>query len=221
MGFWDWISGAGTNAYNWAGDNPLAALSLGVGAAGTGFGIYDQWRANQEVARRNKLAESFIKAGPYAFAPNWSPEQLKAMYFRPASGFMQERGLTSGGTFQGALANAALQADKDRFQLGNQALGARLQGLGYNNPVPASGSVGAFGQSLNNLLLMQALSARNKTQQQPTPNTLSPFDPMLANYGIGPDDSLGNQPSLTTAGGIGNLYPEEFSGYGPSLSNRT
>lgn len=162
MSFWDWISNAGTNAYNWAGDNPLAALSLGVGAAGTGLGIYDQYKAQQAAEQRQKLAESFLKMGPYAFAPNWSPAQLQAMYFRPAASFMQGQGITDGGAFRQALADAALKADSDRFQLGNQALGTRMQGLGYGPPPGATGTTGAFGQSLQNLMLMRALAARNE-----------------------------------------------------------
>lgn len=158
MGAWDWLTGVGEGAYNWAGSNPLQALSLGVGAAGTGMGLWDAYQANKQAEDRRKLAEQFSRMGPTAFNPNWSSEQLQAMYFRPAATFQASQGITDGGAFRQALADAALKAEADRNQIGNQIFQSRLGALGYGQPRQASGSVGGFGQALNNIMLQQALA---------------------------------------------------------------
>src|SRR5437899_11989159 len=84
------------------------------------MGIYDQFQASQAAKQRQHLAEQMMRMGPGAYAPNYSPEQLQAMYFRPASSFMQQQGVTSGGAFQQGLADAALKAEGERQALGNQ-----------------------------------------------------------------------------------------------------
>ncbi len=188
-----WLSGLGNNAYSWAGDNPLGALSLGMGAAGTGMGIYDAYKSSQQQEQRRKLAESMMRMGPQAYNPNWSPQQLEARYFRPAATFSAERGITSGGAFRSALADAALKAELDRNQMGNQIFQSRLGALGYGQPRQASGSVGAFGGALQNLMMMNALRGRNQLPQQPG----AAYNPAQYNPG-------------TWGGGAGgtNFYPD-------------
>lgn len=179
-GAMDWLKGLGSNAYSWAGNNPMEALSLGAGAVGTGMGILDQYKANQALRQRQKLAESFSRMGPTAFNPNWSPEQLQARYFRPASHFMADRGITSGGAFNQGLADAALKAEMDRNQIGNQIYQSRLSALGAGGPVPASGNTGAFGGALQNIMLQRALAGtpmgvgRTQVPQQPPGATWAP-----------------------------------------------
>lgn len=163
------FGGYGGRLGGWAMDNPLQALSLGTGLVGTGMGIWDQYRAQRDLEQRRKLAEQMMQMGPTAYAPNYSPQQMQAMYFRPAAQMMALQGQTEGGSFQNALAEAALKAESDRLGLGNQIYGNRLAALGYGQPVPASGTTGAFGQSLQTLMLMNAL--RNQGGAQ-APGTL-------------------------------------------------
>lgn len=211
MAFGDWLSGLGQSAYSWAGDNPIEALSLGTGALGTGMGIWNQYQAGQQYKKaqqdalmrnqeRQRLAEQFAQMGPGAFAPKLNAEQLRARYFRPAATFMAERGQTSGGSFQQALADAAVKAEMDRIQLGNSIYGNRLSALGYGQPagpigtLPASGSVGSFGQALQNLLLSRATRGGGQPQQQSMPGQTYGGTGMLGgdaydrNYGAQPFD---------------------------------
>lgn len=176
MSWWD-------TPYSWASNNPLDVASLGLGALGTGFGIWNQYQAGQQFERaqreallrnqeRQRLAEQFASMGPGAFAPNFSKAQLAARYFRPASQFMQMQGMTDGGAYRQALADAAVKAEFDRLQMGNQIYQSRLGALGYGQPagpmatLPASGNTGALGGALQNLMLMRALRGQGGGQQQ-------------------------------------------------------
>lgn len=207
------ISDIGSSIYGWGKDNPLQALQLGLGAAGTGFGIADMSRAQKEAEARRKLAEnytrSFSSMGPTAFAPNFSPAQLQEMYFRPAAENMAQRGQFQGGAFNRALADAALAAEKDRIGLGNQIYGNRagtLGTLGYGPPVGPTGSVGALGGALQGIQLMQALSkfpamdprnyylnqARNNPNAAYTGNLPGQYGGVPnQNPGMGPQSELG------------------------------
>ena len=216
---WGWMTKAGTGAYNWAGDNPAQAASLGIGALGTGMGIYDQWRASQAIRERQKLAEQLLKSGPQAYEPNWSPEQLQARYFRPAAQNMAMRGQTEGGAFRDSLADAALKAEYDRNQMGVSRFGAALNSLGYGPTVPATGSVGGLGQSLQNIMLMNAL--RQRPQQETGAASFG-----AASQGGDAYDRIMNQQMLSTFQGQIpdlNLYggrmtvPQGGTGY--SLTN--
>ena len=221
-----WLSGLGNNAYSWAGDNPLGALSLGMGAAGTGMGIYDAYRSSQQQEQRRKLAESMMRMGPQAYNPNWSPQQLEARYFRPAATFSAERGITSGGAFRSALADAALKAELDRNQMGNQIFQSRLGALGYGQPRQASGSVGAFGGALQNLMMMNALRGRNQLPQSQTGATYNPtqYNPATFYQGVpaGWDSSWAQQqqdpyaiPSFQLQGSWAK--PQSYYGGSPSM----
>lgn len=208
MSAWDdtmgWLKNAGDNAYSWAGDNPLQALSLGAGAFGTGAGIWDAYQANQRAVQRQKLAEQYAKMGPSAFAPNYSPNQLQAMYFRPAAQNMAERGQTQGGAFNAALADAALKAEADRIQLGNQIFQSRVGSLGYGPPLGATGNTGAFGGSLQNLILANAMKRYPAPQyQQPGAATFQ-MPNMGTGYGAENEYAAGWQPSQAL-GAIPNM----------------
>lgn len=177
----------GSSIYGWGKDNPLQALSLGAGAIGTGMGIWDAYQANQRVRERQKLAEQMMRMGPGAFAPNYSPDQLQAMYFRPAAQNMALAGQTDGGSFRSALADSALKAESDRLQLGNQIFQSRLGALGYGPVQGPTGNTGAFGQSLQGIMLMNALRgqaphapAQTQPQQPQGPATFSMMPPQQA-----------------------------------------
>lgn len=166
--------------YDWASDNPLGLLSLGVGAAGTGMGIWDQYHASKQQEDRRKLAENFSRMGPTAYNPNWSPEQLQAMYFRPAASFMASQGITDGGAFRQALADAAVKAEADRNQIGNQIYQSRLGALGYGPTRQPTGNVGGFGAALQNLMLMNAMNGKapyrpQQYGQQQQPGAVAPW----------------------------------------------
>lgn len=198
----DWLSGLGQDAYSWGSNNPLGALSLGVGAFGTGMGIYDQFKASEEQQKRRKLAESMMRMGPTAYNPNWSPQQLEATYFRPASTFMAERGITSGGAFTQGLADAALKAEGDRNRLGNEIFQSRLGALGYGPTRQPTGNTQAFGSALQNLMLMNAMRYRPQngmaTQAQ-QPGATYPGVGMVGQYPQG-------------IGGVGSFYPSAAYG---------
>lgn len=160
QGAGDWIGNAGNQAYNWGSENPGQAASLGLGAAGTAMGIWDQYQASQRLKDRQKLAEQYAKMGPGAFAPTWSPQQLSAMYYRPASQFQAMKGETDGGSYTAALATAALQAEKDRLGIGTANYGQRVGALGYGPPQGPSGNTGALGGALQQLNILNALRGR-------------------------------------------------------------
>jgi hypothetical protein len=154
----DWLQNIGQNAYSWAGDNPLQALSLGTGAAGTAFGVWDAYRAQKQQEDRRKLAEQMMRMGPLAYAPNYSPQQLMAMYFRPASQFMAGQGITDGGAFRQNLADTAQKAEADRVQMANQIFQSRLGALGYGPTRQPTGNVAGFGSALQNIILQNRLA---------------------------------------------------------------
>lgn len=227
----EWLSGLGDSVYSWGKENPMDALSLGVGAAGTGMGIFDQYRTNKQANDRRKLAEQFSRQGPAGSMPNWSPQQLQAMYFRPAAQFMAERGQTQGGSFTQALADAALKAESDRNQIGNQWFNSRVSALGAGQPVPASGSMGAFGQALQNIQLRKALAGmpqgvgRNLMDPEgaawgqgvgadamPNRGFNNPYDMNVPNYQLYSGNMLGGD-----QGGFGQYRLTDFGagqGYG-------
>lgn len=194
QGAGDWIGNAGNQAYNWGSENPTQALSLGMGAVGTGMGIWDQYQASQRLKDRQKLAEQYAKMGPGAFAPNYSPQQLQAMYFRPAAQNMALAGQTDGGAFRQALADSALKAESDRIQLGNQIFQSRVGSLGYGPPQGPSGNTGAFGGALQNVMLMNALKGR------------APYGPAQTQQPQGPAQFSMTQPQQPNSGG-GGFYP--------------
>jgi hypothetical protein len=185
---------------------PLGALSLGVGAVGTGMGIWDQYQANEAAQKREHLAEQMMRMGPGAYAPNYSPEQLQSMYFRPAASFMQSQGRTSGGDFTQGLADAALKAEGDRQALGNQIYSARLAALGYGPPPGPSGTTGALGQSLQSLMLMQALAGRNRQPEQPGQATTN----WMGGYPYQPFYPQGAQQQEPMTGGWGSYMPTMY-----------
>lgn len=175
----DWMGQGASAAGGWAKDNPMQALSLGIGAAGTGMGIYDQMQANKRIEQQNKayaerqrLAEQLSRMGPQGFAPNLTGEQVQA-YMRPWMGTAAQQGLDpSGGAWRQAGADAAAKLELERLGLGNQIYQSRLGALGYGTPdrmqQPAQGNVGGLGSALQNIMLMQAL-ARRGTQQPSQP----------------------------------------------------
>lgn len=218
----EWLSGLGSGVYNWASGNPMEALSLGIGAAGTGMGIYNQIQQGKQFKRaqedymramqeRQRLAESFSRMSPSAFAPDFSKNYLQSAYFRPAATFMAERGQSDGGAFRQALADAAVKAEGDRLQLGNQIYQSRLGALGFGpiagprQTLPPSGSVGAFGGALQNLMLMRAMQGRNQRPAAPTPQ-----GPMGAAYG-----GIGGDPEY----GYNFNYPDEYQYTDMSVPN--
>jgi hypothetical protein len=165
----------GSNIYNWGSDNPFAALSLGAGAVGTGMGIWDQFQTNQAISQQNKLlqqrqraAEAMARQGPQPVT--FTDAQTQA-YMRPWMGDAAARGLDpGGGSWRQAAADASAKLAMEGWQLGNQNYQSQLGALGMGSPQrmiqQPSGTTGAFGQSLQNLMLMQALSGRNQQPQQ-------------------------------------------------------
>lgn len=237
----DWLGNIGGKTYDWIGDNPLQAGNLALGAFGTGSGIYDAFIANKQIENRRKLAEQFSRLGPTAFNPNWSPQQLQAMYFRPAAQFMAGNGITDGGAFRGALADAALKAESDRNQLGNQIFQSRLAALGYGPTRQPTGNVGGFAGALQNLMLARSLQGRpygNLAQGGGAGQPGATLNFGTANTGYAPDWSLapdtydysipgmglqggaGMAPwasNMTMSNGLNNFYPDESLGYGKGL----
>src|SRR5260370_40691475 len=93
---------------------------------------------------------------------------------RPWMGDAAARGLDpGGGAWRQAAADASAKLGIEGWQLGNQNYQSQLAALGYGSPQrliqQPSGTTGALGQSLQNMMLMQALAGRNAQQQPQQP----------------------------------------------------
>src|SRR5260370_41006977 len=90
---------------------------------------------------------------------------------RPWMGDAAARGLDpGGGAWRQAAADASAKLGIEGWQLGNQNYQSQLAALGMGSPQrmiqQPSGTTGALGQSLQNMMLMQALAGRNQQPQQ-------------------------------------------------------
>lgn len=194
MAWWDSLLSYGQN-------NPLEALSLGVGAAGTGMGIYDMIRANQERADQARKMEQLYRMGPEAFMPRQTSAQLAA-YLKPYQADLATRGIDpSGGSGQSALADALLKNYLQLYQTGQNTYGQKLQALGLMQPPTGGGDTGAFGKALAYAMMARAAQQRNQTQ--PGIADVSAFDTSI------PDLSL--QDSFAT-GRMGSDQPYSLKG---------
>lgn len=145
----------------------LDALGLGVGAAGTGLGIWDLVNANQQARHRDFLARHWPMQHPYgSYMPQLS-DAVRAAMVRPSAANMASAGLDpSGGAFTQGITDSLSKQYSDIFnQSENQRMSdyqAFMQGLPQGRQ--SMGSVAGLPQALQ---WMQVARALRQPQQGP------------------------------------------------------
>lgn len=153
MAWWDALL---NSAGGYVSNNPLEALTLGVGAAGTGMGIYEMMRARQAQADRQKQIDELYRQGPESFMPRQTPAQLAA-FLKPYQADLAMRGIDpSSGSGQAALADALLKNYMTLYQQGAGTYGQKIQALGLGGGDVGGGDTSAFGKALAYAMLARA-----------------------------------------------------------------
>jgi hypothetical protein len=148
-------------------DDLLQLGSLGVGAAGTGFGVYEMIKARQAQAEQQKKLESLRTGGVSPFMPNQTPEQMQA-FLRPYRADLAVAGLDpASGAGRSALADALAKNQQQQYGMGLQGYNAALAALMGQQPQQASGDLGGFGKAMALAMMARAMKQGQQGQAQP------------------------------------------------------
>lgn len=192
----------------------LDALGLGVGAAGTGFGVWDLVNANQQARNRDFQARHWPMQHPVGSYMPQLNDAVRAAMARPSASNMATAGLDpSGGAFTQGITDSLSKQYTDIYNMSEQQrladFQAYLQSLGQ--PRQAMGSVAGLPQALQ---WMQVARALRQPQQQAAPGAADTTNlPGMELYG--PSSSLGRE--LQTSWPQGDVSGGKFGGQYPSF----
>lgn len=211
---WGGVQQGARSAGNWAGNNPLDALSLGVGAAGTGMGIWDIVRANADAANRDFQIKHWLRQHPTGSYMPQLTDEVRAQMIRPTAANLGTAGIDpTGGAWRSAIADALTSQYSNLYNQGEQQrlqdFGAFYQGQGQ--PHQAQGSVAGLPQALQWMQLSQALrqpQGQSQTGAAYTGGLPGMQDTSVPDYQFGP---TGGEFGEFGGGGRGFQYPPEYS----------
>jgi hypothetical protein len=150
-------------------DSALDWLGLGMGGAGTGFGIYDIVKAHQDAAKRDFAIKHWTMQHPYgSYMPQLS-DQVRAAMIRPSAANLATAGLDpSGGAFTQGVTDSMAKMYSDLFGQSEAQRMSDYQAFitGQGGPPQSSGSVAGLPQALQYMQIARAL--RQPQQAGPT-----------------------------------------------------